>query len=133
MTTENAVETTEASNVVEMPKPLTLETILARTDVTFEGRIELIVNFYEARLTKIEKQQKNHHEVLAGILANHETFMQGLEDACKELMKNDLIRVTIPAQFREKITQYIATRENQRAAQSAQPKPAEGKTDVPKA
>lgn len=84
------METNEATqgNVVEIPKEISLAIL-------------------DARLQKAEAQLKDVRE-------NHELFMQGLEDAAKECLKNDLIRVTIPQAFRDKLTGYIAAREKAR-------------------
>jgi hypothetical protein len=74
------------------------------------------VMFDATRITTLENRLAEIEKTLKQILGNHETFVQGLEDASRELMKNDLIRVTIPAQFREKIQQFITLREQQKAA-----------------
>lgn len=91
---------------------------MEQTELISEIRIQKI----ETRLAEIEKTLNN-------VLGNHETFMQGLEDAARELMKNDLIRVTIPAAFRDKLNQYVALREQQREQQKAKLVPEQKPTE----
>lgn len=93
-------QTTEASNVIPIRKTL--------SEVASEKGIEKALDAAEERLQKAEA-------ILRDVRENHELFMQGLEDAAKECLKNDLIRVTIPAAFRKKLTDYIAAREKARA------------------
>lgn len=92
-------------------KPKTIQEIFANAENLAEGATNAFLEI-EKRFSKIET-------ALNQVLGNHETFMQGLEDAARELMKNDLIRVTIPAAFRDKLTQYVALREQARAKASA--------------
>lgn len=96
---------------MELTQQKNLVAVFADAENVAEGATKAFQSA-EERFTKIET-------TLNQVLGNHETFMQGLEDAARELMKNDLIRVTIPAAFREKLTQYISLRELQRAAKSA--------------
>lgn len=102
-TNATATAATEKSNVVEISRTKNLVEMAASNAVSLQEILQEIEN----RFQRIENVLKNVEE-------NHELFMQGLEDAARECLKSDLIRVTLPQVFREKLSGYIAAREKAR-------------------
>jgi hypothetical protein len=95
------------SNVIPIRKTL--------AQIADEKGVSAALDFAEERLQKAET-------ILLNVQENHELFMQGLEDAARECLKNDLIRVTIPKVFRDKLSNYVELREKARQQNAVQTK-----------
>jgi len=100
----------------------TTETKISGPDDTLsEFRGDVL--FRIAKLERLEQKISTMEGKVNELVLAHNAFMTGLEDASRELMKNDIIRVTIPKAFRDKIQEFLAKCDAAKAA--ANPAPVE--------
>ena len=69
-----------------------------------------------------QKKSPTIEERLSQLESFQESFLTGLEDAARECLKNDMIRITLPTKFKDKIQEFIAVREKVRANAATQSK-----------